>query len=100
MITTLSFGLEPRSVGTDGTYDQLADSLLQHGVLEAVPGPKDLRCYGEQVRSVLDGERVVGGGERVVGGAEDEHPAVEYYQWEHCFGCSPRERETFRRRAD
>ena len=50
MITTLSFGLEPRSVGTDGTYDQLADSLLQRGVLEAVPGPEDLRRYGERVR--------------------------------------------------
>jgi hypothetical protein len=50
VITTLSFGLEPRSVGTDGTYDQLADSLLQRGVLEAVPGPEDLRRYGERVR--------------------------------------------------
>jgi hypothetical protein len=50
VITTLSFGLEPRSVGTDGTYDQLADSLLQRGVLEAVPGPEALRRYGERVR--------------------------------------------------
>ncbi len=50
VITTLSFGLETRSVGTDGTYDQLADSLLQRGVLEAVPGPEDLRRYGERVR--------------------------------------------------
>jgi hypothetical protein len=50
VITTLGFGLEPRSVGTDGTYDQLADSLLQRGVLEAVPGPEALRRYGERVR--------------------------------------------------
>ncbi len=50
VITTLSFRLEPRSVGTDGTYDQLANSLLQRGVLEAVPGPEALRRYGERVR--------------------------------------------------
>jgi len=50
VITTLGYDLRPRSVGTDGTYDRLADSLAQRGVLEAVPGPEALRRYGEQVQ--------------------------------------------------
>lgn len=49
VITTLDYDLQPQSVGTDGTYDRLADSLVQDGVLEAVPGPEDLRRYGEEI---------------------------------------------------
>lgn len=50
VITTLGYDLRPRSVGTGGTYDRLADSLAQRGVLEAVPGPGDLREYGEEIQ--------------------------------------------------
>lgn len=49
VISTLGYDLRPRSVGTDGGYDRLADSLVQRGVLEAVPGPEDLRRYGEEI---------------------------------------------------
>lgn len=50
VISTLGYDLQPRSVGTDGTYDRLADSLAQRGVLDAVPGPDALRRYGEEIQ--------------------------------------------------
>jgi hypothetical protein len=49
VIATLGHDLRPRSIGTDGVYDQLADSLVQRGVLDAVPGPEALRRYGEEI---------------------------------------------------
>jgi hypothetical protein len=49
VVSTFDYDLRPRSIGTDGVYDQLADSLVQRGVLEAVPGPEDLRRYGEEI---------------------------------------------------
>ena len=49
VISTLSYDLRPQSVGTDGGYDRLAESLARRGVLEAVPGPEDLRRYGEEI---------------------------------------------------
>lgn len=50
VISTLGYDLRPRSIGTDGTYDRLADSLVQRGALGAVPGPEALRLYGEQIQ--------------------------------------------------
>ncbi len=52
----LGYDLRPRSVETDGGYDRVADSLAQRGVLEAVPGPEDLRRYGEKIQNwTVDG---------------------------------------------
>jgi hypothetical protein len=49
VVSTFDYDLRPRSIGTDGVYDQLADSLVQRGVLDAVPGPEALRRYGEEI---------------------------------------------------
>lgn len=50
VISTLDYNLAPRSVGTDGTYDRLADSLVQQGVLETAPNPEAFRRYGKNIR--------------------------------------------------
>jgi hypothetical protein len=50
VISTLDYNLVPRSAGTDGNYDRLADSLVQHGVLQDVPGPEALRRYVENIQ--------------------------------------------------
>ena len=50
VISTLDYNLAPRSVGTDGTYDQLADSLVRQGTLKVRPDAEALRRYGEQIQ--------------------------------------------------
>ncbi len=50
VISTLGYDLRPRSVGTDGHYDRMADSLVKRGILEGVPGPEDLQRYGAQIQ--------------------------------------------------
>lgn len=50
VISILGYDLRPRSVGTDGNYDRLADSLAERGVLEAALSSEDLQRYGAQVQ--------------------------------------------------